>query len=100
MLRKFATGAALSAALLLPLAACSSTDKSSDGGEKKAAAAPSPSPKPTEQLAAAVTKTKGVNVKYKLGDTADQMTGSYDATKKSASMDGESEGQKLQLVVT
>jgi hypothetical protein len=102
MFRKITTGVALSAALLLPLAACSSSsDKGGDAGSKAAASpSPSPSAKPAETLAAAVTKTKGVNVRYKLGDATDNMAGAFDVAKKAGSMDGASDGEKMQLVVT
>ncbi|MGC9666657.1 hypothetical protein ACNTMW_08880 [Planosporangium sp. 12N6] len=98
MLRKLATGVALSAALLVPLSACSS------GGDKESPAAakptPSPSPKPAELLAAAVAKTAGVNVKLTLGDATDKISGVYDATKKVAALDGESDGETMHLVST
>jgi hypothetical protein len=96
MLRKLATGVALSAALLLPLAACSSTDNAGDAAK----AAASPSPKPAELLGAAVTKTKGVNVKLSMGLGKERMTGAYDATKKLGSWQGESSGQKINVAVT
>ncbi|GAA1815805.1 hypothetical protein HC028_09855 [Planosporangium flavigriseum] len=98
MLRKLATGAALSAALLLPLAACSSTKDTAADSAPKATA--SPSPKPAEVLAAAVTKTKGVNVKFTMGDATDKGTGVYDAAKKIGSLEGQSKGEKFTLVVT
>jgi hypothetical protein len=96
MFRKLATGVALSAALLMPLAACgSSADKS--GGPAKPAA--SPSPKPAELLSAAVTKTKAVNVSFNLDGGDEDTTGAYDVTKKMGTVDLTNAGEQMHLVV-
>ncbi|HEV7900044.1 MAG TPA: hypothetical protein VGP31_19600 [Planosporangium sp.] len=98
MFRKLATGVALSAALLLPLTACNpGTDKAGGTVSKPTA---SPSPKPAELLTAAVAKTKSVNVKFKLGDDKENMSGGYDVTKKMGSVEGDAGGERMQLVVT
>jgi hypothetical protein len=93
MLKKLAAAAALTAALLVPLTGCGS-DSASD----------TPKPKPSETLAAAVTKTTGINVTFEMIDagsaTKDKTTGAFDATKKLTTLAGDANGEVMQLVIT
>lgn len=98
MLRNFATGAAVIAALVLPVAGCASGDTKGS----QTASSPSPSPKPAEALAAAVAKTSTVNFKSVLaGETpGENVAGAYDGTTKIGSFAGQDNGQKMEFVVT
>jgi hypothetical protein len=98
MLRRIPAAVALTAALIVPLAGCSA--KTGSAAEPKASPTPSPSPKPAELLAAALTKTRGVNLKLTLGDANDQLSGVYDATKKTVSLEGADNGEKMTVVIT
>ncbi|GII24214.1 hypothetical protein [Planosporangium mesophilum] len=98
MFRKLATAAALSAALLMPLAACGSSTAKAAWTEPKSAA--SPSQRPAELLSTAVAETRAVNVSYRLGDDTEGMSGVYDVSKKTGTVEGDVNGEKMHLVVT
>ena len=95
MFRRFATCTALTAALLAPVAGC--------GGDSSPAAKPSPTPQPAEVLAAAATRTAGINLKLEMIDGGDakatKVNGSYDTTKRLTLLAGTEDGETMQLVV-
>jgi hypothetical protein len=93
MLRRFALGAVLVSALI----GCSTGHRAGT----PAAPSRSPVPEPATVLAAAVTKTTGVSLSLVLtGDTPDDnLTGSYDAVHKLASIT-EKAGNALKITVS
>jgi hypothetical protein len=97
MLRKYAAGAALVAALVTGLTACS---KSSTPAEAEPKPAASKAPQPAEVLAAAVAKTATVPVKFEIGDASDKVTGGFDAANRIGMATMESDGDKMQLTMT
>ncbi len=99
MLQRIAAGAALAVALALPMAGCAA---STTNPGSPPASSPSPSVDPAKTLAAAVAKTKGINLKVVLaGDTPDEdVTGLYDAAHKIASIGQGTGAGALRIVLT
>lgn len=101
MLRQLAIGAALGAALVLPLTGCDTAAPPTPADAQSIAPASIPTPDPGEVLAAAATKTTGVNLKVELKDsTGDRYTGVYDGTRKIAALTDAAGGTGLKITVT
>jgi hypothetical protein len=100
MLRRFAIGAALGATLIMPLAGCG-TAAPTTSAVPSAAPATLPNPDPADVLAAAVTRTTGVNLKVQVTDSVgDNFSGSYDGTQKIAALAQAPGGVGLKVTVT
>jgi hypothetical protein len=91
--------AVLASAAVLALGGCAKDSTDSSGSGTPASPTASPSPKPSELLAAAVTKTVAQSFTFKLGDSTDSFDGQYDSASKGAEMTLEDEGQKISVVV-
>src|SRR3954468_14800083 len=101
MLRKYAAGAALAAALVTGLTACSSTATADKKAADRTRVAPSPTPKPADRLATAVTRTRAVPVKFVVGDDSDTLAnGGYDAGNRISAFKTGTGGDALDLVTT
>jgi hypothetical protein len=89
MMRKFAAGIVLAAALALPLAGCRSGSTATGGAT--ASQKPAGEPKPADVLAAAITKAQGSSFTLTIGDASDQTNGLYDASSKAVRLKEEGE---------
>jgi len=97
MLRRFAALGAVAAALL-PLAGCGATPTPAATHSSPPAV---PAPDPGDVLAAAVTRTTGVNLKVEISDsTGDDFLGSYDGTSHTAALEQAPGGTGLKVTVT
>jgi hypothetical protein len=88
MIRKFAAGIALAAAVALPLAGCGHSADTSGAGVEKPTASPSPSTNPSEVLSAAVAKSEAAgSYTFVVGDESTKSNGTYDAASKGMYLD-------------
>jgi hypothetical protein len=100
MLRRFVIWAALGTTLILPLAGCGTVPVPTTGVASTAPTA-LPPPDPVDVLAAAASKTTGVNLNVELTDsTGNHYTGSYDGIQKIASLTQAGGGTGLKITVT
>src|SRR4051812_10785722 len=102
MLSRFIAGSLLGAALVATLAGCAPTGTAGGSGATPASSAASPAPAPATVLAAAVTKTTGINLKAVLvSDKAEEnVMGAYDATHKIGSITQASGTDRMTIIAT
>ncbi|GAA3294871.1 hypothetical protein Dvina_41130 [Dactylosporangium vinaceum] len=102
MLSRFIVAAALGITLVASAAGCGAAGPAGGPGAADVSPAAPTGPKPTEVLAAAVTKTTGVSLKLTLaGDTAEEnVAGSYDAPHGIGSIAQTAGADRMTVTVT